>query len=121
LTSRGYGARLVVDQPRGLADKGFQMSKFVVIAGSRPKRAWAGVYEVFEGKNWFEASTDVAYYETGCSMWDDCDCCSFDDASNIASVLAEAGMVLDLAGEQVFVTDNFYEEGGFYAPLVVKA
>lgn len=97
------------------------MSKFVVIAGSRPKRAWAGVYEVFEGKNWFEASTDVAYYETGCSMWDDCDCCSFDNASNIASVLAEAGMVLDPAGEQVFITDTLMEAGGFYAPLVVKA
>lgn len=96
------------------------MSKFVVIAGSRPKRAWAGVYEVAEGQDWFEFA-DVAYYETGCSMWDDCDCCSFDTTSNIASVLAEAGLVLDPAGEQMFVADSLMEAGGFYAPLAVKA
>jgi hypothetical protein len=96
------------------------MSKFVVIAGSRPKRASAGVFEIIEGKDWFECET-VAHYETWCAMWDDCDCCSFDNASNIASVLAEAGMVLDPTGEQVFVADSLMEAGGFYAPLAVKA
>jgi hypothetical protein len=96
------------------------MSKFVVIAGSRPKRAWAGVYEVSEGQDWSEFA-DVAYYETWCAMWDDCDCCSFDTTSNIASVLAEAGLVLDPAGEQVFIADSLMEAGGFYAPLAIKA
>lgn len=96
------------------------MSKFVVIASSRPKRASAGVYAVVAGQDWFEADS-VAYYETWCAMWDDCDCCSFDTASNIASVLTEAGLVLDPAGEQVFVADSLMEAGGFYAPLAVKA
>lgn len=96
------------------------MSNFVVIAGSRPKRAWAGVYEVAEGQNWFEAES-LAYYETGCSMWDDCNCCSFDDATNIAGVLAEAGLVLDPAGEQVFLKDTTTLEGGMFAPKAVKA
>lgn len=95
------------------------MSKFVVVAGSRPKRAWAGIYEVAEGVNWFESSNEVAYYETGCSMWDDCDCCSFDDAANTASVLAEAGMVF--TGEQIWLTDSLAEAGGMFAAEVVKA
>lgn len=94
------------------------MSKFVVIAGSRPKRAWAGVFEVVEGKQWFECET-LAYYETGCSMWDDCDCCQFDTEANIVSVLAEAGMVA--TGEQVWITDTLTAGGGLFAPEVVKA
>lgn len=94
------------------------MSKFVVLAGSRPKRAWASVVEVVEGKNWFECA-DVAYYETGCSMWDTCDCCSFDNEANTASVLAQAGMVL--TGEQVWLTDSLMEEGGMFALEVAKA
>ena len=97
------------------------MSKFVVVAGSRPKRAWAGVYEVFGGADWFkpEANNELAYYETGCSLWDDCDCCSFDDATNTASVLAEAGMVA--TNNQVWLEDSLVEGGGFYATEVVKA
>lgn len=94
------------------------MSKFVVIAGSRPKRAWAGIYEVVEGKQWFEFS-DVAYYETGCSMWDDCDCCSFDNAENTALVLAQAGMAL--SGSQMWVEDTLTPEGGMFVNEVVKA
>lgn len=93
-------------------------SKFAVIAGSRPKRASAGVFEIAEGKNWFEVDS-IAYYETWCSMWDDCNCCSFNTASNTASVLAEAGM--RLTGAEVWVTDSTVAEGGFYAPEAVKA
>lgn len=96
------------------------MSKFVVIAGSRPKRAWAGVFEVAEGRNWFEANA-IAYYETGCSMWDTCDCCEFSNEANTSAVLAEAGMVLSPAGEQVYLTDTTTAEGGWYAPAVVRA
>lgn len=91
------------------------MSQFVVLAGSRPKRAWAGVFEVVEGKQWFECES-IAYYETGCSMWDDCDCCEFSDEANIASVLAEAGMAL--TGAEVFLPDTTSFEGGQFAPVV---
>ena len=102
---------------KGLGRKGFQMSKFIVLAGSRPKRAWAGVYPVVEG-NWFHAEA-VAYVETNCSMWDDCDCCEFSNEANIASVLAEAGMVY--TDEQVWITDTLTAGGGLFAPEVVKA
>jgi hypothetical protein len=94
------------------------MSKFVVIAGSRPKRAWAGVFEIVAGKQWFECES-VSYYETGCSMWDECDTCSFDNDTNTASVLAQAGMVL--TGEQVWLADTTSFEGGMFAPVVAKA
>lgn len=94
------------------------MSKFIVIAGSRPKRAWAGVYPVVEGQNWFHAEA-VAYTETNCSMWDDCDCCDFSIEANIAEVLAEAGMVA--TAEQVWLTDTLTIEGGMFATEVVKA
>jgi hypothetical protein len=93
-------------------------SKFVVLAGSRPKRAWAEVLEVVEGKNWFECG-GIAYYETGCSMWDHCECCEFDNEVNIASVLAQAGMVR--TGEQVWLTDTLVKDGGLFAEVVVKA
>lgn len=92
------------------------MSQFVVLAGSRPKRAWAGVYEVVEGKQWFECES-VSYYETWCAMWDECDCCEFSDEANTARVLAEAGMAL--SGEQVFLADTTSYEGGQFAPVVV--
>ena len=93
------------------------MSKFVVVAGSRPKRAWAGVFPVVEG-NWFNAEP-IAYYETNCSMWDNCDCCEFSDKANIASVLAEAGMVATEA--QVWLTNTLTSEGGVFATEVVRA
>jgi hypothetical protein len=93
------------------------MEKFVVIAGSRPKRAWAGVFPVVAG-DWFKAKS-VAYYETGCSMWDDCETCSFDDEANTARVLAEAGMVL--TGEKVWLTDTTTAEGGGFFDVCVKA
>jgi hypothetical protein len=93
-------------------------SKFVVLAGSRPKRAWAEVLEVVEGKDWFECG-GIAYYETGCARWDYCECCEFDNEVNIAFVLAKAGMVL--TGEQVWLTDSLVKEGGLYAQVVVKA
>ena len=94
------------------------MSKFVVIAGSRPKRAWAGVFEIVAGQQWFEGES-VSYYETWCSMWDNCECCSFDDASNTARVLAEAGVVL--TGERVWLADSTSREGGLFADVVAKA
>lgn len=94
------------------------MSKFVVVAGSRPKRAWAGVYEVVEGVEWWKGQ-EVSYYETWCSMWDECECCSFDDEANTARVLAEAGMVL--TGERVWLAESNTIEGGLFASVVAKA
>jgi hypothetical protein len=89
--------------------KGFKMSKFVVVAGSRPKRACAGVYVFVAGKQTYEMET-VAYYETNCSMWDECDCCSFDDDANISTVLASAGVAL--TGETIFIADENSMDGG---------
>jgi hypothetical protein len=85
------------------------MSKFVVVAGSRPKRAHAGVYVFVAGKKTYEMET-VAYYETNCSMWDDCGCCSFDDDVNISNVLSLAGVVL--TGETLFIADKHSADGG---------
>jgi hypothetical protein len=93
------------------------MSKFFVIAGSRPKRAWAGVFPLVEG-NWFHADS-VAYYETGCSAWDECDCCEFDNNTNADAVLAKAGMVR--TGKQIWIVDTLMLDGGMSVDEVRKA